>query len=53
MKHNSYKFIALIMMFTLALLAGCSHNSTSGKSNETSWNIAEYSEVAEPPVLLK
>lgn len=45
MKHNSYKFIALIMMFTLALLAGCSHNSTSGKSNETSWNIADAEPV--------
>lgn len=41
MKHNNYKFIAFIMMFTLALLTGCSHNSTGGKSNENSWNLAD------------
>lgn len=45
MKHNSYKFIALIMMLTLALLAGCSHDSTPAKSNGTSWNIADAKPV--------
>ncbi|MDD4367608.1 MAG: hypothetical protein PHP39_01480 [Oscillospiraceae bacterium] len=49
MKHNPYKFIALLMMFGLALLVGCSHNRTVGTSNETSWHI----EDAEPVYVTK